>query len=297
MLPLYECKRCKHKWIPRKEKVQQCPKCRSHNWDKEKNKEKKQIKIALMMLFSLFLVLPLISASTGIGLRWTLIEATVEENSRQCVTYGLYNPFGTDVRGYLEVTGELIELTNYAKEYHELEDLEEKVETKKEEYKELDLETRGSPTPESKEKLGILDEEIRQLENERRDLNEKIEGLKDKKIVDVKAGTFHNETVDVEICFDIPSISKCLINSESLGKYFCKKCITKFYSGEVYAKYLKEAGIGGTGSQTGSSVSAPLKIKVRCSESKTPYLLFIAIILILVIVIFFIVKKLKKRKI
>ena len=31
-----ECKRCKHSWIPKKEEVRQCPKCKSAYWDKEK---------------------------------------------------------------------------------------------------------------------------------------------------------------------------------------------------------------------------------------------------------------------
>ena len=31
-----ECKRCRHSWIPKKEEVRQCPKCKSAYWDKEK---------------------------------------------------------------------------------------------------------------------------------------------------------------------------------------------------------------------------------------------------------------------
>jgi len=30
-----ECKKCKHKWVPKKEEVRQCPKCKSAWWDKE----------------------------------------------------------------------------------------------------------------------------------------------------------------------------------------------------------------------------------------------------------------------
>jgi len=29
------CKRCGHFWIPKKEEVRQCPKCKSAWWDKE----------------------------------------------------------------------------------------------------------------------------------------------------------------------------------------------------------------------------------------------------------------------
>jgi len=35
-LPVLECKRCGHKWTPKKEDVRQCPKCKSAFWDKEK---------------------------------------------------------------------------------------------------------------------------------------------------------------------------------------------------------------------------------------------------------------------
>ena len=31
-----KCKRCGHEWIPKKEEIRQCPKCKSSWWDKEK---------------------------------------------------------------------------------------------------------------------------------------------------------------------------------------------------------------------------------------------------------------------
>jgi len=37
-LPELECKRCGHKWTPRKETVKICPNCKSENWDIEKEK-------------------------------------------------------------------------------------------------------------------------------------------------------------------------------------------------------------------------------------------------------------------
>jgi len=33
-----KCKRCEHRWIPKKEDVRQCPKCKSAYWDKERRK-------------------------------------------------------------------------------------------------------------------------------------------------------------------------------------------------------------------------------------------------------------------
>lgn len=34
-----ECKRCGHKWIPRKPEVMLCPKCKSPYWNIEKKKK------------------------------------------------------------------------------------------------------------------------------------------------------------------------------------------------------------------------------------------------------------------
>ena len=36
------CKRCGHKWVPKKEEIRQCPKCKSVWWDKEKNDDKRK---------------------------------------------------------------------------------------------------------------------------------------------------------------------------------------------------------------------------------------------------------------
>jgi len=35
-----ECKRCGHRWIPRKPDVRICPKCKSPYWDKERTPKK-----------------------------------------------------------------------------------------------------------------------------------------------------------------------------------------------------------------------------------------------------------------
>ena len=41
-IPKLECKRCGHKWWPRKEDVRQCPNCKSALWDKEPKKKNKK---------------------------------------------------------------------------------------------------------------------------------------------------------------------------------------------------------------------------------------------------------------
>lgn len=41
-LPVMQCKRCPHKWIPRITPVRMCPKCKSLRWDTpRKNKKEK----------------------------------------------------------------------------------------------------------------------------------------------------------------------------------------------------------------------------------------------------------------
>ena len=34
-----ECKRCGYKWIPRKEEIRICPKCKSPYWDRDRRIE------------------------------------------------------------------------------------------------------------------------------------------------------------------------------------------------------------------------------------------------------------------
>lgn len=36
-----ECKRCGHKWLPRKSDIRICPKCKSARWDTSKDVKKK----------------------------------------------------------------------------------------------------------------------------------------------------------------------------------------------------------------------------------------------------------------
>lgn len=62
----------------------------------------------ILIFFVLWLVfLPLAEATVGVGIKWKTESEIVEEGSTQCITYGLYNPFDEDVMGFLEVTGDL----------------------------------------------------------------------------------------------------------------------------------------------------------------------------------------------
>lgn len=48
-----------------------------------------------------------VSADVGIGLKWFTEAEVVNEGEQKCVTYGIYNPFDTDVTGFLTATREL----------------------------------------------------------------------------------------------------------------------------------------------------------------------------------------------
>lgn len=38
-LPTMVCKRCRHKWVPRKPEIMVCPKCHSPYWNKKRVKK------------------------------------------------------------------------------------------------------------------------------------------------------------------------------------------------------------------------------------------------------------------
>jgi len=48
-----------------------------------------------------------VSADVGIGIKWFTESEPVNEGEQKCLVYGLYNPFDTDVKGFLEATRDL----------------------------------------------------------------------------------------------------------------------------------------------------------------------------------------------
>lgn len=68
------------------------------------------------MFFLFFLFFLLLNSTffvSGIGIKYGLESAIVKDNSRYCVTYGLYNPADIsdgDVMGYLSATGDLAKI-------------------------------------------------------------------------------------------------------------------------------------------------------------------------------------------
>ncbi len=55
----------------------------------------------------LLLLVPSVSADVGIGIKWNTEWKKVAEGTKTCISYGLYNPFDTDVMGYLTATKDL----------------------------------------------------------------------------------------------------------------------------------------------------------------------------------------------
>jgi len=158
------------------------------------------IKFILISLLAIALILPAnVLADVGIGLKWGTEGETVQEDVKHCVTYFLYNPFDTDVMGYLKASGELEEL----------------------------------------------------VEAEEAKL--------------IPAGTSSDEAIATAICFNVPKIYE---ETCGLGGFSCERLCEepqKIYKGEVQAAYnLNYAG--GTGSATGTSVSARMKLLVNCKK-------------------------------
>jgi hypothetical protein len=63
----------------------------------------------LKVILILFLLARFASADVGIGLSWNTESGVVREGMRHCMTdnYRIYNPFDTDVMGYLQASGNL----------------------------------------------------------------------------------------------------------------------------------------------------------------------------------------------
>lgn len=169
-----------------------------------------------------FFLIPAAHASVGIGLKWDVESTIIKEESTSCVIYRLYNPFDSNVTGYLQALGEIKDLA-------------------------LPIEAQLVP-----------------------------------------AGTSSVDALEADICFSIPNVYKedCI-----LGPLLCeRKCDEPpvQYNGEVQGAY-NLGGIGGTGSATGSSVSAPLRITAGCEQLTrdwTPVYAAIAIVVIAIIGVF-----------
>ncbi len=168
----------------------------------------------LPTLILFFLIVGTAAADVGIGLKWSTESEFVSEGQEKCVSYGIYNPFDTDVNGYLRGT--------------------------------KDLST--------------------------------IYRAEEPKLI---SGTSSSEAIPTEICFTVPPTYE---EESILGFLPQKKCPEKNAEirGEVVAAYTLGAGVG-TGSATGASFAAPLRLRVRCTpieRSWTPVYIIAGVFLV-----------------
>ncbi|HIH52262.1 hypothetical protein J4412_02780 [Candidatus Pacearchaeota archaeon] len=125
----------------------------------------------------------------------------------------------------------------------------------------------------------------------------------DVKVDSIPKYTFHDASIPVKFCFKTPIVYKqdCLV----FDKFLCKQDCTedmKIYSGEVQVLEVNEAALtpgGSGGSSTSMSVSAPLKVKVKCLAHSRDYSLvyiIVGIIALLVLLWKIYKKNIKKSK-
>jgi hypothetical protein len=172
------------------------------------------MKTVLVALVLFLLLASPVTATVGIGLKWYTESEFVSEGEQFCRTYGIYNPFDTDVTGFLQATEGL---------------------------------------------GGIYEAEAPKL---------------------IPAGISSGEAIPTQICFNVPNVYE---EESYFGFLPQKQCNEKeaILKGEVIAAY-DLAGGAGTGSVTGASFAAPLRLRVRCTpmeRNSTPaYFLIIVII-------------------
>lgn len=180
--------------------------------------------LAALVLF-LLLVSP-VTATVGIGLKWYTESEFVDEEVQLCRSYGIYNPFDTDVTGFLRATEELGE---------------------------------------------IYEAEAPKL---------------------ISAGISSSEAIPTQICFNVPKVYE---EKSYFGFLPQRQCNEEeiILKGEVIAAYDLSGGTG-TGSVTGASFAAPLRLRIRCTtmERNLTPAYFLVILIIAVIALIY----LKKRR-
>ena len=112
----------------------------------------------------------------------------------------------------------------------------------------------------------------------------------------IPANTASTNAIPIEFCFKVPKVYKeeCLIGDSVVCKQQCHAS-QKIYEGEVIVRSVPSS-TEGVGSSTSMSVSAPLRIKIRCNEHGLDFTVVYAtlVILCLVIMLVMFVKKHKK---
>lgn len=63
--------------------------------------------LAIIVLAAVLLILPVaVQAEKGVGLSWNTESVTIKEGEKECIMYGVYNPFNEDATVKLFIIGE-----------------------------------------------------------------------------------------------------------------------------------------------------------------------------------------------
>ncbi len=222
-------------------------------------------KILVSLLLATLLVCTLVSAEKGVGLYWGQTEAKGYVGDKICVSYGLYNPFNTEVTTYLSVTGSLSSILD--------ENLVKLIQSKKE----IELNLTKVTSDYNLNRTIELAEQIDSLTKQKVKAEADLNKLYLDRSITINSGTSHENRTNQELCF-----------------YPKEKGI---YEGEVIASFLSE-GNSGTGSSTQVGASAPLTVIALDKEKSTPILYGIIGLVFLLLVsigIYFLVKKKSKK--
>ena len=101
----------------------------------------------------------------------------------------------------------------------------------------------------------------------------------------VPAGTFHDKSIPVQICFDIENVYSrdCVLFLACEKK--CPEERVEFNGIILAAEDKMEEGVRGTGSSTSVSASAPLKLIVSCEEEDMNYIPLVALLSAVIVII------------
>jgi len=66
------------------------------------------IKLLLIFLFGFIIIFPMVSA--GVGISWDKESALVQENTKTCLTYKIYNPWPEDSYVKIELSNSLLDI-------------------------------------------------------------------------------------------------------------------------------------------------------------------------------------------
>ena len=116
----------------------------------------------------------------------------------------------------------------------------------------------------------------------------------------VPANTASSQAIPINFCFTAPEVYEkdCLV-----GNFICSQTCEetpKVYDGDVLVKSIPiESDMGGGGSTTEMSVSAPLKVTIQCNaHSKDFTLVYVAIAIVcLIIILLLVYMKYRKPKV